>query len=113
MDKGLRRDGISDWLLQLHSLNNYINEHILHELRLERQRALILGTTRPMFSKFDDWKKYNGAVHSGKFLAQVYKKEVEDIRPHMDREMKKVSLDQFSIDANAKSPEKLTQHSGK
>jgi hypothetical protein len=112
MDKGLRSDGISDWLLELHSLN-YMNEYISHELRLERQRAFTPGLTRPMFSKFDDREKYNGAAPSGAYLAQVYKKELEDIRPHFDREMKKVSVDQFSIDASAKAPKKLTQHNGK
>jgi hypothetical protein len=64
MDKGLRTDGISDWLLELHSLN-YMKEHISHELRLERQCALIPGMTQPMFSKFDNQEKYNGTVPSG------------------------------------------------
>jgi hypothetical protein len=32
-----------------------------------------------MFSKFDDREKYNGAVPSGPYLAQTYKKELEDI----------------------------------
>jgi hypothetical protein len=63
-----------------------------------------------MFLKVDDREKYNGAVPSGAYLAQVYKKEVEDIRPHLDREMKKASVNQFSIDASSKAPKKLTQH---
>ena len=83
MDRGLRSDGISDWLLELHSLE-YTNANISYELRLERQRVFTPGTTMPMFSKFDDREKYNGAVPSGPYLAQAYKKELEDIRPHFD-----------------------------
>ena len=112
MDKGLRADGISDWLLELHSLN-YTNAYLSYELRLERKRAFSPGLGWPMFSKFDDRENFDGAVPSGQYLAQVYKKELEDVRPHFDREMKKISVDQLSIDASAKAPKKLTQYNGK
>jgi hypothetical protein len=43
MDKGLGSDGISDWLLELHSLK-YTNAYISYKLHLERQRAFTLDT---------------------------------------------------------------------
>jgi hypothetical protein len=83
MDKGLRSDAISDWLLELHSLE-YMNAYISYELHLERQHAFTPGMTRAMFSKFDDRERYIRAVPSGPYLAQTYKKELEDIQPHFD-----------------------------
>ena len=111
-DKGLRPEGIASLLLELHALK-YTDDVISYELRLERELAFLPEATRPMFSKFDDRNLYNGAVPSGSYLSEVYKSQHEKIRPQLDREMKKVSVDQFSIDASAKAPKKLSQYNGK
>lgn len=111
-DKGLRPYGIASWLLELHALR-YFDAHIQYEIRLARHRSLSPAIVRPMFSKFGDRKFYNGAVPSGLYLSQAYKREHKDIRPQLDREMKKISVEQLSIDASAKAPKKLSQYNGK
>jgi hypothetical protein len=113
MDRGIRTKGISDWLLELHSLR-YTSDYIAYELRLERKLAFSRANDDPpMFSKFNDRKLYNGAVPSSAYLSQVYKKEHESIRPHLNQENKKISMEQLNIDASYKAPKKLSQHHGK
>ena len=113
LDKGLRPEGVSEWLLELHSLK-FADDYSVHEVSLERDRTLRPNLQKPMFSKFDDQTQYDGRVPSGSYITSVHKTECERIRPGLDREVKKVSVaDQISIDASSKAPKKLTQHNGK
>jgi len=112
LDKGIRPETISDWLLELHALK-YTSDHIAYELLLEKKKAFHPDMNAPMFSKFDDKMKYNGGVPTGSYLSKVYKQEHERIRPQLDREVKKISLNRMSIDASYKAPKMLSQHNGK
>jgi hypothetical protein len=109
LDKGMRADGIADWILELHSLQ-YTLDYLSYELRLEKDLAFSNPAEEaPMFSKFDDRKQYNGAVPSSAYLTQMYKREHETIRPHLNQENKKISVRQLNIDASVKAPKKLSQ----
>jgi hypothetical protein len=105
-DKGLRPDSISDWLLELHSLR-YMHDVIAYELELQRKRAFQSNFSAPMFSDFDDKTLYNGGVPTGAYVSQVYKQQHQQCRPHMDREVKKVDINQISLDASFKAPKML------
>jgi hypothetical protein len=63
MDRGIRTKGISDWLLELHSLR-YTSDYIAYELHLERKLAFSRANDDPpMFSKFNDRKLYQVLFH--------------------------------------------------
>jgi hypothetical protein len=113
LDKGTRPDGISKMLLELHALR-YTDDYLISELLLSRKLALgVPSKEPPMFSTFADKSKYNERVPTGRYISQVYKKQHDGNRSHMDREMKKVTTDRFHIDGSHKAPKKLCHHKGK
>ena len=112
VNKSAYPEAISEWLLELHSLK-HITDNICYEMQLERQRRLFPHLEMPMFSKFDDKCHYSGAVPSASYLASVLKLENQQIRPFLDREVKKISFDHLKIDASHKAPKKLSQYHGK
>jgi hypothetical protein len=67
MDKGLRPEPISDWLLEMHSVK-YMRDVFAGELVLERKRNFQHDFSKPMFSDFDDKKLYNGRVPTGAYI---------------------------------------------
>jgi hypothetical protein len=113
-DKGFRAEAVSSLLLELHSVN-YMHDLIAHEESLRRSRGMALfrqNQNRSMFSKFDDKLEYDGGVPTADYLRNVHKMICDDIRPHLDRERRKISCDRLSADGSYKAPKHLARVKG-
>jgi 3'-5' exonuclease len=113
-DKGFRAEALSALLLELHSVN-YMHELIAYEDTLRRDNGMAHfrpNRDRSMFSKFDDKFRFNGGVPTAEYLRNCHKEICDDIRPHLDRERRKISCDQLSVDGSYKAPKHLARFNG-
>ena len=109
--KGVRPAAFSDMLLEWHA-RKYTLEYIRCEATLAVARKLDANVPAKKFSTFSDQAGYNGTVPSGKYLSDVYKKFMREIKPHLDREMKKRGAERLHWDASYKEAKHLSQYHG-
>ena len=112
-DASVQAEGVSNLLLELHSLKYFDN--ILQFLS-EKERDIstkVTANTGDGYSSFDDPYEYAGAVPSPKYILDMYKKQCHEIRPFLENEVKKVECETFHIDSSKKAPKKICQHNGK
>jgi hypothetical protein len=111
---GVRPEQLSNVLLELHS-KEYTRQWKHREHQIEKD--LLLNNSSPlkgiMFSAFADKSKYDGAVPTGKYLANAYKLFHETIRSHLDKEVKKRGATRLHWDVSYKEAKHLCQYKGK
>ena len=109
--KGVRPAAFSDMLLEWHS-RKYTLDYIRCEAALSLARTFNSNTPAAEFSAFSDRSGYDGSVPSGKYLGDVYKKYMREIKPHFDREIKKRGAERLHWDASYKEAKHLSQYHG-
>ena len=111
-DRGIRPEGFSEILLELHSLQ-YTDDYLKHERILRRKKFFTRDhDAAAMFSTFNNKKLYAGYVPTGRYLLGAYKKYVASIKDHLDREVKKRGCRRLHVDGNAKIPKLLCRYNG-
>ena len=116
MNKSYRSESISDLLLELHAKTHHRwAVKYNYDLLRAKNNPLSKFETRvsdEMFSSFEDPKKYNDVVPTGRYIAEARQLHHEAIRDHLEREVKKVPADTLAWDVSYKEGKNLFRYCG-
>jgi hypothetical protein len=115
-DKGVRPEAFSDTILELHA-----KEHTRAWLRYEREFMLEKRKNAldkdwaawPEFSSMYDPDLWNDHTPTGTYLAKAYKRSNQEMRLHLDKEVKKRGAKSLHPDTSYKEGKNLCQWRGK